>query len=286
VPAVLAMAAGAVDAVRFGLGVEGVGALNVAFVWLAAHQLGYLYADGRLTRRPAAALAVGGLAAVVVLTMVTRLYPVSMVGLPGERISNMSPPTLALAAHATWLIGLVLLLREPLASWVARQRVWTAVVAANGVVMTTFLWHLTALFGLYGVVFAADLSLPAVGSAAWLWSRPLWIAVLVLLTAGLVALFRRAEQPAQVGPTAAPVWRAAVGAAAACLGMFGVALTGLDGLVAGRVDSVAGLPMTALFGLALLVIGWALLGANSMKAPASARARGGSIHATGGATPR
>jgi hypothetical protein len=53
--------------------------------------------------------------------------------------------------------------------------------------------------------------------------------------------------------------RAAVGSAAACAGVLGVALPGLNGLVAGKVSNVLGVPMTPVAALALLAAGWALL---------------------------
>ena len=36
-----------------------------------------------------------------------------MVGMPGEKVSNMAPPTLALPCHGPWLVGAVELLRKP-----------------------------------------------------------------------------------------------------------------------------------------------------------------------------
>lgn len=277
VPAVLALAAAGVDAVRFGAGAEAVGALNVALVWLAVHQLGYLYADGTLLRagrRTGALLAATGLGAVVVLTVVTGAYPVSMVGLPGEPVSNMNPPTVALLAHAMWLTGVVLLLRGPATRWLDRPRVWTAVVAANGVVMTTFLWHLSALFALYAAVLAVGLPLAAVGERGWWLTRPVWLAVLAVLCGLLVAAFRGAERPVAVRPAAprpaaphpvapgpaalgAPV--AALGTAAVTVGVLGVAVTGLGGMLAGRQVTLVLVPMTAVGALALLAAGAALL---------------------------
>lgn len=260
VPAVLLLGAAAVDAARFGLGIDGLGVLNLALVWLAVHQFGYLYADGVLTRRAGAVLAAVGLAAVLTLTVVTRLYPVSMVGLPGERVSNMNPPTLALAAHAVWLIGLAVLVRAPVTRWLARPRVWTTVVAANGVVMTTFLWHLTALFAGQALVLAAGLPQPQAFSASWWGSRPGWIALLALVCAGMVALLRGAERVRRVAVTGGgAVVTAVAGAAAACVGILGTAMTGLDGLLDGRTTTLVFVPMTAAAGLVLVAGGWALL---------------------------
>jgi len=65
------------------------------------HQLGFLYADGSLLRagrRVGLWLAGGGLTGVIALSAFGP-YPVSMVGMPGERVSNMAPPTVALLAH-------------------------------------------------------------------------------------------------------------------------------------------------------------------------------------------
>jgi hypothetical protein len=176
-----------VDTLRFGFDVPLVGYLNVAFVWLAVHQLGFFFADGTLVRRRhvlVPALAGVGLAGVVVLTAYGP-YPVSMVGLPGEPVSNMSPPTLALLCQAAFLSGVVLLLREPLLGWLRRPRVWAWVVLANQTAMTAFLWHLTALFAVTASTLALGIPQPAVGDwqwwspdrlsrASWPWPPPPW----------------------------------------------------------------------------------------------------------------
>lgn len=118
-----------------------------------------------------------------------------MVGMPGAAVSNMNPPTVALLAPASWLIGLAVLVRDPVTRWLGRGRVWLAVVAANGVVMTVFLWHLTALFLGYGIWLGLCGSLPAAGSALWWQTRPAWLAGLAVICLLLVAAFRRAERP-------------------------------------------------------------------------------------------
>jgi hypothetical protein len=81
-----------------------------------------------------------------------------MVGLPGE-LSNMAPPTVALLAQAVFLTGVVLLLRAPATVLLRRRAVWRAVVRANVVAMTAYLWHLTALF--VAVAAAAAVGVPS-----------------------------------------------------------------------------------------------------------------------------
>ena len=264
VPVALVAAAGLVDVARFAYDFPLVGYLNLAFVWLAVHQAGFLYADGRLTRRRLpAALIVSGLAATVLLTTVGP-YPTSMVGMPGEKVSNMSPPTLALAACAVWLIGLVMALRAPVNRWLARPAVWRGVVTANGLAMTAFLWHLTAMFAATAGTLAIGIPQPAVGSGTWWLVRPLWIVGLLALTAALVLAFRRADRPRPASVASAPAARrgslaAAAGMVLCTVGVLGFSAVGFGGLLAGRTATLLVLPVSPLLAALLLAAGAALL---------------------------
>ncbi|WP_424892038.1 acyltransferase family protein [Streptomyces sp. XH2] len=260
--AALAAAAAAVDVLRFAAGVPYVEFLNFAFVWLAVHQLGFLRADGRL-RRPAV-LAGAGLAGAVALVALGP-YPLSMVGMPGEKISNMAPPTAALLCHGMWLIGAVELLRGPMARAVARPRVWRTVVAANGVAMTAFLWHLTAMLGVYGAMLAAHVSLPAPAGAAWWLQVPLRIAAAAAVTALLVAVFRRAEQPPAPAPAGTAAARrgaapaAALGVTLALLGVLGLSMVGFAGLLEGHSAVLVAVRVTAPVTVLMCAAGWLLV---------------------------
>jgi hypothetical protein len=189
-----------------------------------------------------------------------------MVGLPGDRVSNMSPPTLALLAHAVWLTGLVLLMREPVARWLWRPRVWTAVIAGNGMAMTAFLWHLTAMFAATALTVGLGLTGPAIGSTEWWLLRPLWIVLLAALTLALVSAFRRADRPRPVKVPAAsegtPSRRtayAAAGAALSVVGVLAVSAVGFGGALAGRQATLVVLPVTPLWSAVILAAGGALL---------------------------
>jgi hypothetical protein len=253
-----ALVAGAVlvDVLRFALGVPFVEFLNFAFVWLAVHQLGFLRADGRL--RLPSALAATGLAGAALL-VAAGPYPLSMVGMPGEKVSNMAPPTLALLCHGLWLVGAVELLRGPGARLVARPRVWRTVVAANGVAMTAFLWHLTAMLGVYGALLAAGVTLPEPASAAWWAQTPLRIAAAALLTAVLVAVFRGFEQPspAPVRPGSGPL--AALGITLCLFGVLGLSMVGFAGLLDGRTATLIAVPVSAPAAVAMALAGWWLV---------------------------
>ncbi|MGW3210783.1 acyltransferase family protein [Streptomyces parvus] len=259
----LAGAAVTVDVLRFAAGVPYVEFLNFAFVWLAVHQLGFLRADGRIHLRRAALLAGGGLVTATALVAFGP-YPLSMVGMPGEKVSNMAPPTLALLAHGLWLVGAVELLRAPAARLLERPRVWRTVVAANGVAMTAFLWHLTAMFGVYGALFALDVALPEPASAAWWAQVPLRLALAAALTAALVAAFRTFERPAAPASPGTPGSSAAgplaaFGATLCLLGVLGLSIVGFGGLLDGRTALLIAIPVSAPAAVAMTLGGWLLV---------------------------
>ncbi|MFJ6855333.1 acyltransferase [Streptomyces sp. NPDC091271] len=257
--AALAGAAAAVDLLRFAAGVPYLELLNFAFVWLAVHQLGFLRADGRV-RRPAL-LAGGGLAAAAALVALGP-YPLSMVGMPGEKISNMAPPTLALLCHGLWLVGAVELLRAPGARLVARPRVWRAVVAANGVAMSAFLWHLTAMLGVYGAMLALGAPLPEPATGAWWAQVPVRIVVAAGVTAALVAAFRTFERPVRVAPGRAAIGAGAVsaiGVTLALLGVLGLSMVGYAGLLEGHTALLIAVHVSAPAAVAMALGGWLLV---------------------------
>ncbi|MFF1509195.1 acyltransferase [Streptomyces sp. NPDC058326] len=252
----LAGAAVLVDVLRFAAHVPFVEFLNFAFVWLAVHQLGFLRADGMI-RRPALLAGAGLIGATALVAL--GPYPLSMVGMPGEKVSNMAPPTLALLCHGLWLVGAVELLKGPGARLVARAGVWRAVVAANGIAMTAFLWHLTAMLGVYGAMLGSGVGLPAPASGAWWAQVPVRIAAAAVLTALLVAAFRRFEAP---GPTrrdggSGPL--AALGVTLALFGVLGLSATGLGGILDGHTATLIAFELTAPAAVALALVGWLLV---------------------------
>lgn len=253
---VLVVAACVVDLVRF-TGVGLVGSLNFALVWLALHQLGFCWKDGLLTRRVATGMVVGGFAALV-LAVTVGPYPVSMVGLPGEAISNMAPPTVALLAQGVALCGVAVLAGGPMTRVLARPRAWGIVVAAGAVAMTTFLWHLTAMMLVLIGTRVLGWSLPEAGTGVWWATRPVWIAVLIVPTAVLVAVFRRFDTP-RAAPKAALAQPnrlvdvlAGVGTCSAVLGVMMVSITGVD-VIGGSARTFLVAPVTP--GLAMAVLG-------------------------------
>ena len=98
-----------------------------------------------------------------------------MVGLPGERVSNMSPPSLCIVALTVWLVGLAMLVRPTVTHWLRRPRPWTVVVTAGSALMTLFLWHLTALVLAVLLLHPLGLTDPTPGTPLWWALRPVWV---------------------------------------------------------------------------------------------------------------
>ncbi|MCU0265163.1 MAG: acyltransferase [Actinomycetia bacterium] len=262
--AVLAVLAVVVDVLRIGLDVPYVGYLNFAFVWLAVHQCGFWYADGVPQRGGlpfAAVLSASGFAVAGLLVAVGP-YPLSMVSLPGERVSNMTPPSVTLLAFSAGLLGLALLLRGPATRWLAHRRPWTVVVAANGVAMTAFLWHFSAIVIVNGALYLAGAPVfPPVGSLRW-WVLRIPLLVLVAFAlAALVAVFRRFEAPRRFPVPPLPLRRAhrdgiaGLGLAVALLGVLGFSVAGFAGVLSMRTATLVVVPMSPLPSAVLLVVG-------------------------------
>lgn len=238
---------------------------NYVFGWLAMHQLGFALRDGRLPAGPRLGLPllIGGLAVAAILTG-PGPYPVTMIDVSGERPHNMSPPSVALLAVATAQLGLILLVRRSAERWLQRRGPWTTVVAVNAVILTVFLWHISAAALVAGALGGLGLlPTPTVGSAAWwLWRIP-WLLLLAVVLAALVAVFGRFE--ARTPSRAGDRWRVpAVLRRPAVRSVL---------TVAGYLAVVVGLLVNALtpreqpepLGLPLLALATYLLGAGTLR---------------------
>ena len=225
VPGLLVAGAIAADVVGFELGHPAVRWFNVFFVLLLPHQLGHFYGDGsmlRWSRRAYWAMVAIGLGGLMILTNPplwtmfgdARLrwfpgigtYPKSLLGTDAERVSNAYPPTMCFLLGGIWTIGAVMLLRPRLAVWLQRSLPWRGTIAVNGVIMTLFLWHMTAYLMAILLLWPLGLGHETDSSLRWWLERPVWIFVPGAILLGLVAVFGRFERPRR------PVVRAGDGA--------------------------------------------------------------------------
>ncbi len=231
------------------------GWLNYLFVWSAVHQLGYAWGAGELSsKRRWIPIGLVGLCLLVLLTSTPFApYPRSMVGVPGDAISNTTPPKVTLIALALAQAGILMALERPLKRWLARPAPWTMTVLVNSMIMTVYLWHMTAMILWTGFAYAVGqgwesgvgLGLEP-GSGAWWRGRLAWLGVLSVVLLPLVLAFNRFERPNPVAREL-PLWRLVAGAS---LFVVGLALLARDGIGGGGA-----------FGLRVWVLGLPMLGA-------------------------
>ena len=217
------------DVLFFAADLPAVGWINYGFIWLAVHQLGYAWRDGQLKGGlKALPWALGGLALLLGLVFLGP-YPLAMVSVPGDEISNTLPPKLPMLALGVTQIGLMLTLEAPMRRWLRRPAPWTATVLVNGMIMTIFLWHLTSstiIIG--GALQMGNVGLTVEpGTGLWWALRPAWIASYLIGLAILALGFSRFERGG--AGVAAAAWRLVGGAALVGLGLALLALDGVGG---------------------------------------------------------
>jgi peptidoglycan/LPS O-acetylase OafA/YrhL len=227
---------------------------NYFWVWLAVHQLGFAWRDGRLSS-PALLLVYSAAGFVTLYLLISQgPYPLAMVGSPDEGLSNTRPPKATLIALGIFQFGLLLALEGPMRRALESLRLWTATVLINSMIMTLYLWHITVMVLLGTVLYFADgfgFGLEP-GTPAWWWTRPVWIGVLLLLlfpaALALSPLERRGRSPGAKIPPAA---RQIAGAVLLCIGISLLAGFGYGGGVFKGQDIVS---------FALVVLGAELSG--------------------------
>lgn len=190
-----ALAGGActVDLTRALTGIDAIGLLNLALVWLTIQQLGFFLARGDVERLPRRGR-IGALAvsvSVIVTAIGLGLYSPDL-------LANLNPPTTLLVLIGVAQLFLFSLCRPALARLADRRaaRAFTAFVTPRA--MTIYLWHMPVLLTMAGVLAAGALlggtTLAEASSPAWWLARPLWIAVALALTAVIAVALAPVER--------------------------------------------------------------------------------------------
>ncbi len=218
------------DDVLFFAGQKNAGWFNYLFIWLAVHQLGYAWFAERIaSARTRFALGLAGLALLVGLVF-GGPYPLSMISVAADEVSNTLPPKLTLLALGIAQTGILLAVEQPLRRWLTRGRVWTTTVLLNGMIMTIYLWHLTAAALVIAIaIMLGNLGLDRVpGSGAWWLARPLWMLLYVAALA-LLTLFVARYERGSGAPRSVAAWRQVIGTLLVSLGLAILAMSGVGG---------------------------------------------------------
>jgi surface polysaccharide O-acyltransferase-like enzyme len=242
VVAALLVAAAAVDEIRFAVGTPTAGVANFVIVWLIPAVIGVAYARRLIGQHAALAVAASAFAAQVALVVLGR-YEVSLVVTGVERMSNVSPPTLLLALHCTWMSCVFVSVAGAIRRWAARPRAWHVVAVGNGGAMTLYLWHIPAIA-------ISMLCLHAVGLDAYdVHASGFWgpLALRAVVFAVVMAVMFRLLSPLE--HRRLPWWDAPVGA------------TGARSVIAGAMMCLAGVALVLLAKNGLIgFAGWSAFG--------------------------
>ncbi|WP_406449765.1 acyltransferase [Streptomyces sp. NBC_00876] len=200
--------------------------LNLLPGWLFAYQLGVSWGVGRIGKRGAGALLVGGGVLFAALLLFFH-YPASMVGVPGEARTNSHPPSLLVLALAAAQSGAAILVRDRLGRLLRQPLVWAPVVVINLSAMTILCWHQTAMLAAaVPASFAGALPGLTTGpdTLGWILARLAWMPVFAGLLVLIARYTRRFEAPWQAGTRAAHVRRVLAGVFAAGFAVFALRL--------------------------------------------------------------
>lgn len=172
-----------------------VGDVNVLLVWGAIHQIGYFWHDRylRSSRLAGAAVALAALGGLLLLVQGAG-YPVSMVVVDADAPNNAAPPSLALFMLGLSQVGLCVALRKPLTRWMQRPAAQRVVGGVGRLTMTVFLWHMTAILLVAALAWGTGNwpEAPDINASRWA-VKPFWLALIGVVLAGLVYVFRRVE---------------------------------------------------------------------------------------------
>jgi len=174
--AVLVAGAITVDIAHIYFGIGWIAWLNLAFVWGAVYQLGYWWHTRKVSD--------------------TSLPHMSMLDIPGSSQDNVTPPTAAVLLLGFVQIGIILATAPRVERFAFRPRAWRLIVGTSGLMMTIYVWHLTALnLVLTAATFVFNGALLSIepGTALWWATRPVFFVTLVAVTAALHIPFARFE---------------------------------------------------------------------------------------------
>jgi fucose 4-O-acetylase-like acetyltransferase len=186
-----------------------VGWANYLLVWGTFHQFGFAWHDGFLAGRRGRALVLATAALFALVALIWwGPYPVSMVGVPGARIQNASPPSAALLAFGLAQVGVVLLASPFVSAWLAqpaRVRFRQRIQRANAMTMPVYLWHMVPVVIVTVVAYPNHwFAQPPIGSRAWWVQRIPWVGSLTLVLAAVLALVVLAARLLRAGSLTRP----------------------------------------------------------------------------------
>lgn len=191
----LAIGAVVVDTLRYTTGIESIGLLNLAFVWLLVQQFGFWYSDGWFDRRHPLTLVV------IAAVSFGALWPLTIIGpYSVDMLGNLNPPTVPLIMLGLAQACVLRLLKPALTALTNLKAVRGVMFLLGSRLMTIYLWHLPLILAVAGLGLLLPGLTPVPGTAAWWWSRIIVFLVVMGLLLALSLLVGRVEEPWDARP--------------------------------------------------------------------------------------
>lgn len=217
---------------------------NMVFLWCSVQQLGFIIADGHISR-----IGRSGFGAIIVASNLLLAVLAGLGLYSGNMLVNLNPPNLTMLLLGVSQAAALELFRPALAVAASARWVRTVLGVAGRRSMTVYLWHLPVLAAMSGLWLLTEFPKPDGGTAEWWWSRPLVLLGDIILLLPVLAVFGRLENR----PTASPHARGRPPAAvltAAIIVFVPVADAAFNGLSLSLLGGGA-----ACFALAVLLLG-------------------------------
>jgi hypothetical protein len=192
-------------------GVPVLGQLNWIVGWLGFQVAGFAWQQGKLPTGRRLVVLAGSLWALAVAAVHFGPWPSVMLHHGGLEHSPTHPPSTALLLFGFAYSLTAAALAPAVDRFLARStRAWSLTIAANGVAMSVYLWHMTAAVIVAGAALGLGL-IPAVeaGTSAWWATKPVFLLVNLVVLIPIVRLVAPIEQRALLGGTR--TWRRGIG---------------------------------------------------------------------------
>ena len=184
-------------------GVPALPQVNWVLGWLIFQVMGMAWRDGMLPTGGKLIAAAGTMwAATLALVLSGGPWTVTMVNVAGIENSPTNPPTLSLMTFgAAYSLTAIAAAPAISAALTTRPKAWAAVVGANTVAMSVYLWHMTATVVVSaGIHFTFGLPTHVVGSFDWWLFKIPTILLSTLVLAPIVLAVSKVERNALLAP--------------------------------------------------------------------------------------
>ncbi len=180
--------------------------LNWVLGWLLFQVAGFAWRDGLLPTGGKLAAVAATLWTAAIAAVTLGPWPTAMVHFPGLENSPTHPPSLALLLFGGAYSATALCFAPAISNFLSsdkanNKKAWSAVVGANAIAMSVYLWHMTAAIAACAIMLAFDILPTAdVGTFAWWMQKLPMFAIATIILVGIVAKVAKVEQTALLAP--------------------------------------------------------------------------------------